>query len=536
MGPGLLRRRLVDLRRDRRGAVAILAAGFGLCLIASAGMTVDVAHVYLTRRSQQAARAALAANGVPAPERLEITLGRYEADGAVAHGARFVASATPANAVRLRMDNRAKLHFARAFFGDGGPRLVTTATAANTRVAAFTIGSRLASLNGGVANAVMSGLLGTSVSLSVMDYDALAAAEIDMPELLAALAPKVGITAGTYDDVLATAPTVGQAVSAAAGLPTVGTTARAALGRLAQAGASSRLDLRELASFGPYGKLALGRATGLSATVSALDLLSVAAGIATGGRQVDVDLGAQVPGLLGLTASIVVGERPQSSPWLTMGAEGVTVRTAQTRLRLIAKVAGAGGLPGLTLPLAIDLAAGEARLASARCGRNPRVDAVATLAVTPSLGELWVGEPKRLADWNGMAKPEIKPATVVDALLLRATASAHVAAASMAPREIAYDAGDIARRTSKTVQATDIARTTLASLTGNLSLTVDLGLLGASLGTPAAVKTLLSGILTPVGGRVDPALNAALKLLGAGLGEADVAVRGLRCDGSALVG
>ena len=54
----------------------------------------------------------------------------------------------------------------------------TVAVAKAEAQAVFAVGSRLASLNGGIVNQLLSGLLGTSVSLSVMDYNALLASRV----------------------------------------------------------------------------------------------------------------------------------------------------------------------------------------------------------------------------------------------------------------------------------------------------------------------------------------------------------------------
>src|SRR5690606_34526792 len=80
--------------------------------------------------------------------------------------------------------------------------------------AAFSIGSRLASLDGGLANALLSGLLGGQVSLTVMDYRALADARVNLLQFSDALATELGVTAGDYDALLAHQVQAGQMLSA----------------------------------------------------------------------------------------------------------------------------------------------------------------------------------------------------------------------------------------------------------------------------------------------------------------------------------
>lgn len=52
-------------------------------------------------------------------------------------------------------------------------------------------------------NAVLGRLLGANLSLSVMDYNALASANIDLFQFSNALATRVGLKAVTYGDLVA---------------------------------------------------------------------------------------------------------------------------------------------------------------------------------------------------------------------------------------------------------------------------------------------------------------------------------------------
>ena len=69
-------------------------------------------------------------------------------------------------------------------------------------IATFAIGSRLVSLNGGLLNAILGRMLGTTLSLSAMDYQALIDAHIDAFDFLNALATRLDLTGVTYDSVL----------------------------------------------------------------------------------------------------------------------------------------------------------------------------------------------------------------------------------------------------------------------------------------------------------------------------------------------
>ncbi|OWK22363.1 hypothetical protein AJ88_08755 [Mesorhizobium amorphae CCBAU 01583] len=107
-----------------------------------------------------------------------------------------------------------------------------------------------------------------------------------------------------------------------------------------------------------------------------MSMVTAAAALANGTNQVQVNLGATLPGLTSTTLSIAIGEPPQSSPWLTVGGTGTVVRTAQTRIKLLASVGmgngnGNGGsmnlgggikLLAVNLPLHVEVAYAEARL------------------------------------------------------------------------------------------------------------------------------------------------------------------------------
>jgi uncharacterized membrane protein len=551
--PGLFGR----FRRSERGSVAILVAAFGACIIAVLALTIDLANLYLARRQNQGAldlaaltaarnltvaeataRKTLSDNRVPTPDALTVTLGSYSPTASADPAKRFTAGGKPTNAVRLEMTTSASVVFGRALLGGASPKLTTTATAVNTRLASFTIGSRLASLQGGVANALLSKLLGSSVSLSVLDYTSLSNAQVDLPKLLQSLATRANLTAVTYGDVLKAQVGVGDLLNAIGDASGSNSVVKALLQTLSQGANVKTISLASIIDFGPLAQLKLGSPVGLTASASVLQTVMTALGVANGGsNQIDLDIGAQVPGLLGLTASLVIGQRPQSSPWFSLNAEGATVRTAQTRLRLNAKIGGVLGLPSISLPVAVDVAASQATLTGAQCGRSPKTDATATLAVTPSVGRIWIGQPKNLATWNDITKAaDVGPATLLDVpLLLSATAFSYIGVESTQATNVSFSASEMAAGTVKTVSTTNALQSALTSLTKNLDINVNiLGLL--TIGTKGVVTDALAAAVSPVGALLDPVLNTLLSALGVGIGQADVWVRGVRCDGSALTG
>ncbi len=549
--------------RDERGSIAIIGAAFAICGIGALAVGVDVAAVFVERRRAQSAvdLAAIAAardpdkaleaatatvndNKVYGVRDIRITKGSYTADPAVPANLRFVANGTPANAVMVELDSRAQAYFGKGFLPDGTMNVATRATAVSTAQAAFSIGSRLLSLDGGILNAFLSGLLGGNVALTVMDYNALAGYNIDLFKFSNELGTSIVGQAGTYEELAATRVSVGQIIDAMINVAKAnggGAQVDFALRQLKNYSNANNVQLyvSKLFDFGQSNALRFGEgATALQAKAAALSIIQAAAEVANGANQVDITSNITVPGLVGAQLGITVGERPQSSPWIRFGTTGVEVYTAQTRVRLIAQVGGTGLLSAVTLriPVYVDVAAARARLADISCGANPVNDMRVTLAVRPSLANAWIGEPATLAGWKTLGSPPtMNNATIANvAGLITATARANAEITNMSDTSVVFRYADISGLAAKNVKTSDFTQSLTASLLGSLTLNVSAaGLLSL---TPTGVLTaLIRSILTPVAPTIDDVLNKVLKTLGIGLGEADVWVNGVRCDGAALV-
>jgi uncharacterized membrane protein len=124
-------------------------------------------------------------------------------------------------------------------------------------------------------------------------------------------------------------------------------------------------------------------------------MLTASAALANGDHQVEVDLGMTVPGLASATLDIAIGEPEQFSPWLAVGEAGTVVRTAQTRIKLAATVSpgtsalGAGiKLLSVKLPLHIEVAHAEARLADISCPTGRPESMKVSIAAKPGIASL----------------------------------------------------------------------------------------------------------------------------------------------------
>jgi uncharacterized membrane protein len=339
-----------------------------------------------------------------------------------------------------------------------------------------------------------------------------------------------------------------------ANVPGLGNTAKLALQTIATKSTSTvKIPLNRLVDLGSVGSLALGqRPTGLGIDTSAMGMLTAAAVLANGTSQAQVNLGATVPGLLSTALTIAIGEPMQSSPWLAVGEAGTVVRTAQTRIKLLASVTvgnsnigGGTSLLSVTLPLHIEIAYAEAKLTDISCPTGRPESIKVTIATRPGVVEAHLaassadGNPVAFADFTkpqSFYNTEIAAVRLLLVPLLSVKGSAAFAMTNMNSTDLIFNYSDIAAKTIKTVSTQNLTQSLTTSLVSDLSLTANvLGLpinLNALLGTvKPAVVALLSSVTAPV----DTLVYNVLAALGVSVGQADVRVTGATCGRSVLV-
>lgn len=362
--------RLRGFAEDQRGNIAILSAVFAMTIMALAALGVDTGKVFIDRRKAQGATdlAALAAvndlasaakaaaatakrNSFGDEATVTVELGIYTGSRAVSPAIRFQpASASSANAARVTLQTSSSLTFGAALIGRNTFDVKTQAIAAQSAFVNFAIGSQLASLNGGLMNNILGALLGTNISLSAMDYDALLKANLDMFDFMNTLATRVHVTGGQYDALLSSNVKVADIVGAMIDTGRAASGNSAAVGALnsvalALGGSTSKVLLRSILDAGPYDTMTVGQKPKVSATASMLDLLTASAQLANGQRQVQAAVNLGVPGIAGAALALAIGERPQGESWITVGPVGASVHTAQTRVLLTATVSGLARSP-----------------------------------------------------------------------------------------------------------------------------------------------------------------------------------------------
>lgn len=543
--------------QDTRANVAMMSAGCLMLAVGCAGLGVDVGSIFADKRKTQsaadlaaivaasdlanaskAATAVLAKNNVPADALTSVEYGVYTANAALSPSARFAPSAsTSANAVRVTLLTKTPLFFGKMIAGTGEFDVRATATASTTGLATFAIGSRLASLNGGVLNALLGNMFGAPLTLSAMDHQALVDAKIDMFDFLNALADRVSLTGVSYDTLLSTNLKVTDIVAALLSAQKAANgvnAATAALTSISQAltGLTTKVTPASLASLGPYSAMTVGQKPKVSVTASALGVLSAAAALANGTNQVSATVGAGVPGIASVSLQATIGERPVGTSWIKVGSKGASVHTAQTRILLDVQLLGGGGVASVHVPVYVEIASGTATVNALTCGYPNISTSSVTLGVSPGIVDAWIGNVTAADMKNFATKPNPPSATLATVGAVTVSGRAHATMANSAPTSVNFSYAEIQAQTKKTVNTTSYLSSLTSSLLGDLSVNVQVAGFGLPIpGIGSTVTGIISGATAPI----DQLLASTLAALGVGLGQADVWVSGLRCDGAVLV-
>lgn len=465
-----------------------------------------------------------------------MTLGTYVPDPTIALGNRFVSGATPYDAVKVSVRQPGSLVFAATFATP--PTLQAVGTASTEKIAAFSIGSGLASVNNGLLNAILGGLLGTTLSLSAVDYNALLSTNVNALSVVDSLATNLNLTAGSYSDTLAANVKFGDLLNAIGGQAGLNTATKKAIQSVQTAANSAQLQLNvaDILSLGPTSQRAIGTGSHLAVTTNVMDLITAAALAANGSKQLSVNLGGTIPGLTTVQMTIAIGEPPQSTPSLAVGAVGTIVRTSQVRIKLQLSIDGLLVLLGtkVQLPLYIQVANATGKLAAITCLGNGVQNANVSVDTTPGIADLYIGNVDTTNFSNFATSPSVTPATLVNVLgLITATASSHVSLSNMSKTTLTFSPANIAAGTTKTASTTDTLTSAVASLLGNTTYAINI--LFITLNSQAVYQQALAATLAGITAPLDDLLNNILLLVGVKIGQADVTVTDVRCQQPALV-
>jgi len=544
-------RRLRALGRDRSGAATVMLALSFTTLMGAAAVGVDVGSLFLAKRQLQgiadaaalaAAAGDIAGNGTAAAQSVitqsgqggvtiaRLTPGAYSRDAMIAPEARFSAAASQPSAAQLVLERPVPVFFGRFLTGRPAVTVRAQATAARMDMAAFSIGTRLAAISGGLPNQLLSALAGTQLNLSVLDGQALASAQIDLLGFADALGAQLGREETSYATLFDSdipLQTLVRAMAQAA--PDL--TSRAVLDSIAPRLGTQAVRLSDMIDLGPLGQGA-GHDGDSHLRVDAFSFLRALLESAQG-ESYQATLDVTVPGLASTRLTLAGGGGTAHSPWMTVTqARDVVIRTSRARLYLETSLLSAiSGIATLRLPVYVDLAEAQARLADISCGGASGEGSV-TLAVTPAIGTIAIADitPAQLDDFS--TSMPTRPAVLANVLGTRVNAAAQVHLGGVTAQSVRFTRDDIASHTPRTVSTNDLTAGIAESLTK--SMQVSATVLGITVTTGplvGAVGTQL-GAVAPL---VDGLLDQMTALLGVQLGSATTWVDRMRCGVPMLV-
>ncbi len=546
---------LRTLIADKDGSVATLFAVAAPPLFGLTAVAVDLGAIYMAERDLQgiadaAAAAAVSRADIPGQAQSavaqvidysgqniiveSVTPGVYSRDPSIALADRFTETGTDPNAVEVELALSTPTLVGGVFFGTAASTVRVKAMAAKTNFVAFELNSKTVALSGGVVNAYLSALTGTPVTFSDDDVDALLSERIDILAFADALATRTPEAPDTFGELFeADVPLVRilEAMADATANPQLAGSLR----QLAAGIVGGSVRLGDVIDLGPFGALSEA-GTERSIEVDVYSLLRAVLQ-ESGGPGYDISLSTSA--LQGVAASKILlsgGRGFERSPWMTVtAARDVVLRTAQTRLytEFAANVPGAGRF---SIPLLLELAPAEARLANLDCDPSSATNGVA-LETKPSVGTLALADidESQLGDFS--AALATGRATLLQSPISRLTAYSKVDAGGATTVPVRLSLQEVAAGTRKQVGTQDLLATSLQTLIQNLDveaqvLGIGLGLGQNNLPGSDAVKTLVAS-LAP---QLDALVNQATAVAGVKLGVAEVGVNRLSCGRPMVVG
>lgn len=544
-------------RTDTAGNIAVLSALCLPVLLGFVALGVDIGSVFADRRRLQSAadlaaitaatNLAKASAGASATLQMNkfapsalvgVETGIYTATPAIDIAKRFTPSGvSSANAARVTLKSQTPLFFGKFVTGKDAYTISTNATATTTAIASFAIGSRLVSLNGGLLNSILGSMLGTSLSLSAMDYQALIDARIDALDFMSALATRLNVTAGTYGSLLnanAGVSDILQAMLATQKNANGNTSATLALSAVAQsaAGITTKIAASALLDPGPYSGLQIGDKPRTGSLLSVYDLLNATAQTTNGSQQIATNVNLNLPGIAAVSLRVAIGERPVGKSWITVGTQGASVHTAQTRVLLDVQLVGTGAVSVVNLPVYVEIASGSATLNDVKCGFPDINTSSVTLGVKPGVVDAWIGAVTQAQMSNFTSPPNPPAATLVNLGLVQVAGRAHAQIANPSAKTVSFSYADIRAQNKKTVTTQSFTTSLIGSLLGDLQLNVVV--IGLGIPIPG-LGALVTGVISAATTSIDSLLVSVLGTLGVGVGQADVWTTGIRCDGAVLV-
>lgn len=294
------------------------------------------------------------------------------------------------------------------FFSAGNRIMTASATAEQAALGSFYLGSGLLSVDAGILNALLSGLLGGNVTLDAVSYKQLASVGVSLADLGTA----VGLDVHDLSNPLALStktPLLSDTLNGLAGA-LAGSTSTTVTNLLRNLGAAANGNRNEI----PLGNL-LGTVDDVAANVPFANLLDVILALAEASREdesgsiapIALPVAVGIPGVTTLKTFIKVIEPPQFSGLRRAGvAEAKTSQvklmvrlqvdaldniTQALKLVLLGGLLGQVTAPPINIGIDVDVARASAYLDSLQCPSIEHPSPVAELSAEPSVATLTLG-------------------------------------------------------------------------------------------------------------------------------------------------
>jgi uncharacterized membrane protein len=449
------------------------------------------------------------------------------------------------NAVRVTKTITTPGFFA-GIFGSDAARITAAATAARIPSVSFSLGSGLADLSAGDINRILGKMLGADLSLSLIDYEGLASANVDALGMLNQLAVETGLDAGTYGELADATVTLGQLLAAArarleaqpGGQNSAALQAINLLSLQAPPGISARLGaLMDMTLWQDRRIGSIVEKGSGGAAINLFDTVRAMARLYGAGHLVDLGSALSIPVVGSSVSAYLSAGEPVAG--MTTGTVGSRLATSQMRLALSVTVANVDlGIAKATVrvPVYVQMASASAVVTAIPC--QPERMATITAAPVATWARIGDVDTGSLSDYGSDPIPQ--QADIVSLTILGipveigAVGVASVAAGP--PQALNFRQADIAEGVVKSASAD--ADHLLSELAGDIVLDV------RGNGVSGVVQNILSGIVMPllrptlisVLSSLDPLVYRLLQTAGLRLGTAGVGVHKVNCGHPTIVG
>jgi uncharacterized membrane protein len=484
--------------------------------------------------------------GGPRSNTITIACGRWDTSANAAIGGTspyFTAGSTPGpiNAVRVVVTQSVPFFFA----GPARP-VSAVSTAKVTNTVGFSLGTGVASLNNGLLNQLLGGLVGGNINLDAVSYNGLATTSVKVADLVAQ------INAGNGNGLLQTKATLRDFILAMAVVVSpMNAIVGSALQTIGLATASGGPDINLVDGInGAAGLLSVDTASGnsaLNASINVLNALMTEAQIAQKGKPA-IQLTAGLLGLVSLQVAMV------SPPTIVAGEAGINPLTGKPRtvahssvvqvavtvsLGVTKSIPLVSQLVTVNLPIYLLVAPATATLDNMSCAAT-KADSQAQISVQPGVATLCVGDAPAIVSSAAAFSCKLSPTATLASILgiITVTAGLEVQAIRPAAQTLFYNGviGDSDDTQSTSTPPGGAVSNALSGLSTSLPANLSVRVLGIKLlSVPSALLSVIASGLAPALSGLDTLLVPLLQLLGVQIGYATVQTTSFVCGDSQIV-